>query len=188
MVRPLRQMTGHSHFSEVFFDCVRIPQQNLVGAPGAGWTVAATTLKSERLAIGGVDPMASFRPLLELCSAHPERVDAVLKDELIKLYTWVRTLELLGARAMTRLSEPGASEGKPAVEGSLMKLCLARIRTKEAELGLRLLGPEGLLRAGSFQDKFLAAPSLHIAGGSDEIQKNILAERVLGLPRDPLHG
>jgi alkylation response protein AidB-like acyl-CoA dehydrogenase len=187
-VRPLRQMTGHCHFSEVFLQEVRIPNQLMIGGAENGWTVALTTLLNERLAIGSIDPMASFRPLFEQARAHPERVDPLLKDGLMRLYTSVRCLELLGARAMTELSRadlPGPLDaGGTAAFGSLMKLLIARIRTQEAELGLRLLGSEALLREGSFQDKFLQAPSLHIAGGTDQIQKNILAERVLGLPRE----
>lgn len=178
-IRPLRQMTGHSHFSEVFFDEVRVPHQNLVGKEGEGWTVAMTTLLNERMAIGGIDPMASFRSVFEAALAKKERVDRLLLDELMRLYSRARSLELLSARALTQLEK-----GQAPLMGSLMKLAIAAIRTQEAELGMRLLGPDALLRKGPFQDKFLAAPSLHIAGGSDQIQRNLIAERVLGLPRD----
>ena len=100
------------------------------------------------------------------------------RDELARLYTWVRTLELMNARVITELGQ-----GKfAAAESSVMKLALARILTKASELGLRLIGPEALAREGPWQNQFLGAPALHIAGGTDEVQKNVAAERVLGLP------
>jgi len=105
-----------------------------------------------------------------------------LRDELARLYTWVRSLELLNARVISKLGRGFM----PAAETSVMKLAIARILSKSADLGLRLLGPEALLRKGPWQNQWLFAPSMHIAGGTDEIQKNIAAERVLGLPREPL--
>ena len=73
----------------------------------------------------------------------------------------------------------------PAAESSVMKLAMARIVTKGTELGLRLLGPDGLVRSGTWQQQWLFQPAFHLAGGSDEVQKNVAAERVLGLPADP---
>jgi alkylation response protein AidB-like acyl-CoA dehydrogenase len=90
----------------------------------------------------------------------------------------VKALELLNARCVTKLSRGEI----PTAESSVMKLALARIVSKGTELGVRLLGPEGLLRAGTWQHQWLFAPAFHIAGGTDEIQKNVAAERVLGLP------
>ncbi len=104
-----------------------------------------------------------------------------MRDELARLYSWVRTLELLNARVITKLGM-----GKiPAAESSVMKLAIARIVSRGADLALRLLGPDALARRGPWQEQFLFAPALHIAGGTDEIQKNIAAERMLGLPREP---
>ncbi len=180
-VRPLRQMTGGSHFNEVFLNEVRIPDERRLGPVGGGWGVAMTTLMNERMAMGGLERMFSFDTLLEHARAHRENVDEPTRDEIARLYTWTRTLELLNARIITKL---GRGE-IPDAESSVMKLALARVVTKYAELGLRLLGPEALLRRGYWQNQFLGAPSLHIAGGTDEIQKNIAAERVLGLPREP---
>jgi alkylation response protein AidB-like acyl-CoA dehydrogenase len=105
----------------------------------------------------------------------------VLRDELARLYTWVRTLELLNARVITKL---GRGE-IPTAESSVMKLAIARILSKGADLGLALLGPDGLLRPGVWQQQWLMAPAMHIAGGTDEVQKNVAAERVLGLPAEP---
>ena len=88
---------------------------------------------------------------------------------------------MLNARIVTKL---GRGE-IPTAESSVMKLAMARIVTKGTELGLRLLGPEGLLRPGTWQHQWLFQPAFHLAGGTDEVQKNVAAERVLGLPADP---
>jgi acyl-CoA dehydrogenase len=180
-VRPLRQLTGGAHFNEVFLNEVRIPDANCLGAKGEGFRVAMTTLMNERMALGGADRMFSFPALTEHARAHPERLDAVLRDELARLHTWVKTLELLNARVLTKLGQGRI----PDAESSVMKLALSRILSKGSDLGLRLLGPDAMLRRGPWQDQFLSAPAFHIAGGTDEIQKNVAAERVLGLPREP---
>ncbi|HBZ72490.1 MAG TPA: acyl-CoA dehydrogenase [Deltaproteobacteria bacterium] len=181
-VRPLRQMDGNAHFTEVFLSDVRIPDAHRVGPVNHGWSCAMTTLAHERMAIGDIDRMFSFDDLAAHARAHRDRLDPVLRDELARLYTWVRSLELLNARVISKLARGSV----PAAESSVMKLAIARILSKSAELGLRLLGPEALLRKGPWQNQWLFAPSMHIAGGTDEIQKNIAAERVLGLPREPL--
>ena len=181
-VRPLQQMNGGSHFSEVFLADVRVPDAHRLGPIGHGWSAAMTTLLNERMAIGGIERMFSFDDLAAHARAHRDRLDAVTRDELARLYTWVRSLELLNARVITKLGKGMI----PAAETSVMKLAIARILSKGAELGLRLEGPDALLRKGPWQNRWLSAPSIHIAGGTDEIQKNIAAERVLGLPRDPL--
>jgi alkylation response protein AidB-like acyl-CoA dehydrogenase len=180
-VRPLRDMAGGTHFNEVFLNEVRVPDANRLGPVGGGWTVAMTTLMNERMAISGFERLFSFEELLEHAGANRERLDAVTRDELARLYTWVRTLELLNARVVTKL---GRGE-MPLAESSVMKLAIARIVTKVGELGMRLLGPEALARRGPWQNRFLGAPAIHIAGGTDEIQKTVAAERVLGLPREP---
>ncbi len=140
-----------------------------------------TTLMNERIAIGGFERLFSFEELVEHAMAHRDRLDPVMRDELARLYTWVRTLELLNARVVTKL---GRGE-MPLAESSVMKLSIARIVTKVGDLGLDLLGPGGLLRRGPWPNRFLGAPAIHIAGGTDEVQKNVAAERVLGLPREP---
>lgn len=179
-VRPLRQMTGDAHFNEVFLNDVRIPDANRVGEVGQGWACAMTTLTNERMAMAGAEGLFSWDDLLEHARANGSRIDAALRDELVKLYTWVKTLDLLNARVITKL---GRGE-IPTAESSVMKLALARIVSRGTELGIRLLGPEGLLRPGSWQHQWLFAPAFHIAGGTDEIQKNVAAERVLGLPAE----
>jgi len=181
-VRPLRQMTGGCHFNEVFLDEVRLPDACRLGPEGGGWTVARTTLMHERMAIGGIESMAfRWEDLLAHARRHAGRLDAVARDDLARLYTWMKTLELLNARMITELGRGRI----PEAVGSVMKLAMARIVTLGGELGLRLQGPGAALREGPWQDAFLMAPSFHIAGGTDEIQKNQAAERVLGLPREP---
>ena len=180
-IRPLRQMSGGAHFNEVFLNEVRIPDANRLGPAGMGWGVAMTTLLNERMALGGTGGFFSFDELAAHARRHRARLDGVTRDELARLYVWNKTLELLNARVMTKLGRGQI----PDAESSVMKLALGRILTRGAELGLRIAGPEGLQRHGTWQHQFLIAPSLHIAGGTDEIQKNVVAERVLGLPREP---
>ena len=180
-VRPLRQMTGDAHFNEVFLEDVRIPDTNRLGDVNAGWGVAMTTLNNERMAMAGAVGLFSWDDLLEHAKANRGRVDGATRDELAQLYTWVRTLEMLNARVVTKL---GRGE-TPMAEGSVMKLAMTRIVTKGTELGLRLLGPDGLVRPGTWQHQWLFQPAFHLAGGSDEVQKNVAAERVLGLPGEP---
>ena len=180
-VRPLRQMSGGAHFNEVFLSEVRIADAHRLGPEGQGWAVAMTTLLNERMALGGTGGFFSFEELAAHARAHPDATDGVLRDQLAQLYCWNKTLDLLNARVVTQLGR-----GKlPDAEASVMKLALARILTRGADLGLRLAGPEALRRQGIWQHHFLTAPSLHIAGGTDEVQKNQIAERVLRLPREP---
>jgi len=180
-VRGLRQMTGDAHFNETFLNEVRIPDENRLGAVGGGWGVAMTTLTNERMAMAGAEGLFSWEELLEHARQCRGRLDAALRDELAELFTWVKSLELLNARVVTKL---GRGE-MPAAESSVMKLALVRIASRGTQLGLRLLGPDGLLRDGTWQHQWLFAPAWHIAGGTDEVQKNVAAERVLGLPAEP---
>jgi alkylation response protein AidB-like acyl-CoA dehydrogenase len=180
-VCPLRQMTGGSHFSEVFLNEVRVADASRLGAEGEGWAAARTTLMNERMAIGGMERMFSFDELRDLIRARGKDVDDVMRDEAARVYTWVRTLDLLNKRIITKLGKGMI----PTAEASVMKLALARLISRGSGLALRALGASALLRPGSWQNQFLYAPAFHIGGGTDEIQKNIAAERVLGLPREP---
>jgi alkylation response protein AidB-like acyl-CoA dehydrogenase len=179
-VRPLRDMAGGTHFNDVFLNDVRVPDACRLGPVNGGWGVAMTTLMNERMAIGGFERLFSFEELVEHARKTRGELDPVTRDEMAQLYTWVRTLELINARVVTML---GRGE-VPVAESSVMKLAIARVVTKTAELGVDLLGPDGLARRGPWQNRFLGAPAIHIAGGTDEVQKNVAAERVLGLPRE----
>ncbi|MCG8588901.1 MAG: acyl-CoA dehydrogenase family protein [Proteobacteria bacterium] len=180
-VRPLRQMNGGAHFNEVFLNEVRVPDRDRLGPEGFGWQAAMTTLMNERMAMGGFDRIFSYDQLRQFAAEHADRVDGALRNDLGELYTWMKTLELLNARIITQLGRGQM----PAAESSVMKLLMARVFSRAGDLGMRLSGPGALLRRGFWQNQFLMAPAYHIAGGSDEIQKNICAERVLGLPSEP---
>jgi len=110
-----------------------------------------------------------------------EGTRAHLRDDLARVYTELKSLELLNARVVTKLGRGQM----PTAESSVMKLALARVMTRAADTAMKAMGPGALLRRGFWQNEFLFAPAWHIAGGTDQVQKNVCAERVLGLPRDP---
>ncbi len=200
-VRPLRQMTGVAHFNEVFLSDVRVPAENLVGAEGEGWKVARTTLSSERMMIGGGSG-TSFDDVAALARATGGVVDAVRRQQVAEVYVGYELLRFLGLRVQTAVSQGRA----PGAEASVLKRAMSRQSARLGDLGLALLGPAGLAgpargtgtvsasgTAGSdqaaltgfWQDRFLGQWSVRIGGGTDEIQRNQIAERVLGLPREP---
>jgi acyl-CoA dehydrogenase len=177
---PLRQMSGGAHFNEIFLNEVRIPDSCRLDEVGAGWKVANTTLVNERMAMGGLERF-SWEALAEHARENAGQIDGVVRDDLGRLYCWMKALELLNARVITKLGRGQM----PAAESSVMKMALARVLTSGSDLGLRLQGPGAMARRGFWQNQFLIAPAFHIAGGTDEIQKNICAERVLGMPVEP---
>jgi alkylation response protein AidB-like acyl-CoA dehydrogenase len=172
-VRPLRQMTGDAHFNEVFLTDVRVPTANVLGDVNGGWAVAMTTLLNERSFMGGAGPSRSFDELLTLARQHGRHGDAVVRQGLASAYTRFQLMKYLGLRA----------KAAPEV-GMVMKLFAAGHLRLLGDLALAVQGPNGALAGGDWQHQFLQAPSIRIAGGSDEIQRNILGERVLGLPPD----
>ena len=186
-IRPLRQMTGDAHFSEVFLDDVRIPVANVVGAVGEGWKVAQTTLASERTAIaggsGGADPPGLIALAQELGRSH----DPLVRQAVVDAHLRSELLRFLRYRSQTALSQGTA----PGAETSVMKLVYARFMQQMTNAAMQVQGPVAMLsgpelpRGGVWTTKFLHAPSLRIAGGSDQIQGNIIGERVLGLPAEP---
>ena len=179
--RPLRQMTGSANFNEVFLTDVRIADEWRIGAVDDGWTVARTLLANERMALNGADGAFNFDEVAEVARAHPERVDPIVRDRMARLYARLRTLEFLNARVITRLGQGET----PTAEASIMKLALATVVTEGATIALGLLGPDGMLADTPPGHRLVGSPAMHIGGGTDEIQKNVVAERVLGLPRDP---
>ena len=179
-VRPIIEMTGESHFNDTFFNDVRLPDAARLGDVNQGWPIAQTTLMNERMTMGGLTSMLDMEALLELVRAHGP-ADPVLRDEIAEVYTDLRGLQLLNARVVTKL---GRGE-IPTAESSVMKLSLANMMSRATDVALRAMGPAALYRAGFWQNEFLFAPAWHLAGGTDEVQKNVCAERVLGMPRDP---
>ncbi|MDN3357553.1 acyl-CoA dehydrogenase family protein [Actinomadura sp. DC4] len=185
-VRPLRQMNGSYHFNEVFLDGVRVPGANVVGEPDAGWAVAHTTLATERAMIGGSGGGARGAALAELARSRGRLEDPVIRQRLAQVITLDGILGFLGLRMRAALGRGTP----PGPEASIMKLLAARRAHEAAELGLAIEGADGALlgdeapAGGEWQQLLLSAQGLRIGGGTDAIQRNAIAERILGLPRE----
>ena len=183
-IRPLKQMTGSEHFSEVFIDEVRIPHENVLGDVNGGWACAITTLSNERGLIAGGNKSSDSVALIELARKRGRSDDPVLRQQLVDCWIRQQIQRYHGFRLQTALSK-GVP---PGPETSVMKLFAAEYLRRLGNASEQLLGPEGTLLddtapAGTeWQGRFLFAPAIRIAGGSNEVQRNIMAERVLGLP------
>ncbi|MEE6139913.1 acyl-CoA dehydrogenase [Mycobacterium sp. 050128] len=185
-VRPLRQITGGSDFNEVFFNDLFVPDEDVVGTPNSGWTVARATLGNERVSIGG---SGSFyeglaTALVELAKQHADRLAGA--DIRVGSYLANETaLRLLNLRRVARSVE-GAG---PGPEGNVTKLKLAEHMVEGAAIMAALTGPEVALvdGAGAAPGRLImGARGMAIAGGTSEVTRNQIAERILGMPRDPL--
>ncbi|WP_030660901.1 acyl-CoA dehydrogenase family protein [Streptomyces cellulosae] len=191
-VRPLRQMTGGADFNEVFLTDVRIPDDHRLGEVDGGWTVALTTLMNERATVGseGVGPVAAaLSPdhLSALMRATWTWDDRALRARLAELLVDVLATGHLNARALRKLRSGVA----PGPEMSVSKLMYGQNLTRAAHFVSDVLGPRIIADTGrwgtyAWTELLLATPALRILGGTEEIMKNILAERVLGLPREPV--
>ncbi len=186
-VRPLRQITGYAHFNEVFLTDVRVPAANVVGGVNNGWRVAQTTLGNERQMIGGGGSGVGFKSLLALARACGRQDDPTVRQALARSYTRFELLSWLGQRAKAR-----AKAGlPPGPEVSVMKLAVSQRVAADGDLMLALEGPAGMLSGadapddGMFQNLFLNQWSVRIGGGTEQIQRNVIGERVLGLPGEP---
>jgi len=186
-IRPLKQMTGSEHFSEVFMDEVRIPAENVLGDVDSGWGCAITTLSNERGLIAGANKSSDTMALIELARKRGTADDPVIRQHLVDCWIRQQIQRFHGYRLQTALSK-GVP---PGPETSVMKLFAAEYLRRLGNTSLEVLGPEGQLLddgapAGTeWQARFLFAPAIRIAGGSNEVQRNIMAERVLGLPHEP---
>jgi alkylation response protein AidB-like acyl-CoA dehydrogenase len=193
-VRPLRQMTGDADFSEVFLDNVRVPAQNIVGRRGQGWVVSRSTLKHERALIGNASlQRRTFDGLAMLAQAveqrgHAASKDPVLRDRLVQIEARLVALELNGYRLLTA----SARGEDPGLAGMVTKLYSTQLGYDIAKLAMDVMGDRGLLAPGEpnapamgmFGSAYMWSLGILIAGGAANIQRNIIAERGLGLPRD----
>ena len=187
-VRPLRQMTGGASFNEVFFTDVRIPDDHRLGAVNEGWGVALTTLMNERAAIGGggVGVSIGVGRLIELLRHLGKADDPILRQQLADVWINTNVARYTGLRAMERV----LAGQLPGPEMSISKLALAnnlrRVATfVSAALGPKLVADSGEWGTYAWSELVLGIPGFRIAGGTDEVMKNIIGERVLGLPKDP---
>jgi alkylation response protein AidB-like acyl-CoA dehydrogenase len=188
-VSPLRQMNGDTHFSEVHFDDAPVADADRIDAPGEGWRVARTALTYERGAgaVGGGGWGADLKDrLVDLV-----RRRGAATDPLVRQHLAATIIELEVARLTARRARDAANAGRsPGPEGSGSKLRGSAGLKAAASLALGVLGPDGIAGIdgggdGEWETLFLTSPSISIRGGTDEIQRNIVGERVLGLPAEP---
>ena len=184
--RPLRQITGVAHFNETFLTDVRIPADQVIGEVNGGWGVAQTTLMNERALIGGASGLG-FRDFVELARHYDRTTDPEIRQQLAQSYTRFEILRWLGQRA-----QAAARAGKAlGAESSVAKLVISEHAARNGDLALAIQGPAGMLARrdafedGFWQQQFLGQWGIRIGGGTEQVQRNILGERVLGLPSEP---
>jgi alkylation response protein AidB-like acyl-CoA dehydrogenase len=189
-VKPLRQMTGGSTFNEVFFTDVRVPDDHRLGDVNQGWTVALTTLMNERAAIGaggaGVGGVLGGDRVIELLRHFGGNDDPLLRQRLADVYINGKVAGYTNQRAMAKIK----AGQLPGPEMSIAKLSLTNNMSRVGELVSLALGPRMIADTGewgtyAWSELVLGTPGVKVAGGTDEVMKNIIGERVLGLPKDP---
>jgi alkylation response protein AidB-like acyl-CoA dehydrogenase len=187
--RPLRQMTGGASFNEVFFNEVRIPDSHRLGDVNGGWSVALTTLMNERAAIGGGSMAGSgggTDRLIELVRHEGRDTDPLVRQQLASIYIAARVANYTNLRAMAKIAQGGL----PGPEMSIAKLSLTANMRRTSALVSTVLGPKLVADSGewgtyAWSRYVLGVPGMRIAGGTDEVLRNIVSERVLGMPKDP---
>jgi alkylation response protein AidB-like acyl-CoA dehydrogenase len=184
-IRPLRELTGMAMFNEIFLTDVFVPDECVVGAPTAGWECARTTLANERVSMASG---SSFGPgalaLLDLAATRGRLDDPLVVDRVGGLLVEAHALAALGTRTTLR----AIGGGQPGPEASVRKLLGVEHEQDVQEAGLDLLGPDAAVTEGdgaAWTGGFLGNRALSIAGGTSEIQRSLIAERLLGLPKDP---
>jgi alkylation response protein AidB-like acyl-CoA dehydrogenase len=180
--KPLRQLTDEAEFNEVFMDDAVVPDENIVGRPGQGWQVAITTLALERagLSLGSaVAIQIQLRELAAMIRDLGKDRDPAVRQRFGELCVKAETMRLNGARGLSHVIK----SGMPGPEGSITKIQWASVNQAMTEFAVQVRGLEGLLEDTPWSYRMLRARANSIEGGTSEIQKNILAERVLALPR-----
>jgi len=188
-VRPLRQATGGASFNEVFFDAVRIPDDHRLGDVNGGWGVALTTLMNERAAIGGGSGGGlgiDTEHLIELARRFGKISDPLVRQQLTKIIIGRRVAAFTNQRAMAKV----AAGAVPGPEMSLAKMALTANLMAVTDFVTSVLGPRLTADSGEqgtyeWSTFAMGVPGMRIAGGSDEVLRNIVSERVLGMPKDP---
>jgi len=181
-VRPLRQITGEAEFNELFIEEARIPEENVLGGVGNGWKVALTTLMNERAGLAFFLQVRLRQLLDRLLAQAAERGqldDPVIADRLGELHLKAEVLRLTAYRGLTQIER----YGQPGPEGSLTKWMWSETNQQLAQLAADLIGPQALAAGTPWSYELLRSRGNTIEGGTTEILKNIVAERVLGLPR-----
>ncbi|HEY7960313.1 MAG TPA: acyl-CoA dehydrogenase family protein [Solirubrobacteraceae bacterium] len=181
-VRPLRQITGEAEFNELFIDGARVAQENVVGGVGNGWKVALTTLMNERAGLGFALQIRLRQLLDDLIALAAERGlldDALYADALAELHVRCESLRLLAWKGLTDVER----YGQPGPEGSLVKWLWSDTNQRLTQLAAEVIGPQALTAGTAWSYELLRARGNTIEGGTTEVLKNIVAERVLGLPR-----
>ncbi len=184
-VRPLRQITGEAEFNELFIEEARIPDANVVGGVGNGWKVALTTLMNERAGLGFALQIRLRQLLDDTIAVAAERGllagagGEIIRDELAELHTRCESIRLLAWKGLTDVER----YGQPGPEGSLVKWLWSDTNQRLTQLAVDVVGPAALTAGTTWSYEFLRARGNTIEGGTTEVLKNIVAERVLGLPR-----
>ena len=185
-INPLQGLTGHAHFNEVFFDDVFVPDADVVGDVNRGWLVARATLGNERISIGGGSSAPTgftLDDLVELLDGGSAETAAAYVRRVGEVIADAHTLRLLNLRRVTR----AIAGAEPGPEGNVTKLLLAEQSQRLTELGMELAGSAAVVgRNPGLTATYLGNRAMTIAGGTSEITRNTIAERILGLPRDPL--
>ena len=181
-INPLHQITGEAEFNELFIEEARIPDANVIGGVGNGWAVAITTLMNERAGLGAASAASmkiALGRLIELAKERGVDDDPIIRQKIAALLTEVEALRLNAWRGLTQIMKTGT----PGPEGSLPKLQWSAANQGLTELAMDIRGEEAAVRDSDWTYRFLRARANSIEGGTTEILKNIVAERVLGLPR-----
>ena len=181
-VRPLRQITGEAEFNELFIEGARIPDENVVGGVGNGWNVALTTLMNERAGLGFVLQIRLRQLLDDVITAAAERGlldDGYYADRIAELHGRCESIRLLAWKGLTDVER----YGQPGPEGSLVKWLWSETNQQLTQLAVDVIGPSALTDDSPWSYELLRARGNTIEGGTTEVLKNIVAERVLGLPR-----